>query len=105
MVLCTDTLPPVFEEYIQLRLCRLGRDAVLQSRNDVENVGPAMPDRIRVEPEGQPNLGVVIHNVGSGWRNANNFVGPALDFQLLSNERSSSKCCSPQFVRENCDRW
>ena len=80
-------------------------DAVFQSRNDVEDVGPALPGRIRVEPEGQPNLGVVIHDVGPGWHNANDFVGAALDFHLLSNERSSSKCCSPQFVRENCDRW
>jgi len=50
--------------------------------------------RIRVEPERQPNLGVVIHDVGPGWHNGNDFRGGRpLDFHLLSNEWSSSKCC------------
>src|SRR5262245_42426503 len=98
MVLCADTLAPVFEECAQLRLCHLSGDAVFQSRNDVENVSPALPGRIRVEPERQPNLGVVIHNVGPGCHNANDFVGAALDFHPPSNEPSSSKYCSPQFL-------
>src|SRR6266704_1728821 len=105
MVRRSDTIAPVFEECAQLRLCRLKGDAVFQSRNDVYDVDPALPSRTRVEPEGQPNLGVVIHDVGPGRHNANDFVAAALDFHLLSNERSSSKCCSPQFVRENCDWW
>src|SRR3989454_6963363 len=105
MVCRADTIAPVFEECTQLRLYHLSDDAIFQSRNDVEDMGLALPGHIRMKPEGQPNLGVVIHDVGPGWHNANDFVGAALDFHLLSNERSSSKCRSPQFVRENCDRW
>jgi hypothetical protein len=105
MVFRADTLAPVFDECVQLRFCRLEGDAVFQSRYDIQDVDPALPSRTRVEPEGQPNLGAVIHDVGPGWHNANDFVEAALDFHLLSNERSSSKRCSPQFVRENCDRW
>ena len=105
MVCRADTIAPVFEKCAQLRPCHLSGDAIFQSRNDVEDMGLALPGHIRMKPEGQPNLGVVIHDVGPGWHNANDFVGAALDFHLLSNERSSSKCCSPQFVRENCDRW
>src|SRR5438105_1418098 len=102
MVCRADTIAPVFEECTQLRLCHLSGDAIFQSRNDVEDMGLALPGHIRMKPEGQPNLGVVIHDVGPGWHNANDFVGAALDFHLLSNERSLSKCCSPQFVGENC---
>src|ERR1051325_11014214 len=105
-MLCrADTIAPVFEKCAQLRLCRFSGHAVLQSRNDVEDVGLALPGHIRVEPEGQPNLRVVIHDIGPGWHNANDFVRAALDFHLLPNDWSSSKRCSPQFVGENCDGW
>ncbi len=43
MVLRARTLAPVFEECVQLRLCRLRRDAVLQSPDDVEDVGRRDP--------------------------------------------------------------
>src|SRR6267142_7193425 len=100
------TRSPQFSRNARSSVCaHLSGDAIFQSRNDVEDMGLALPGHIRMKPEGQPDLGVVIHDVGPGWHNANDFVGAALDFQLLSNERSLSKCCSPQFVGENCDRW
>lgn len=95
MVSRAGTIAPVFEECAQLRLCRLEGDAAFQSRNDVEDMGPTLPGQIRVQPEGQPNLGVVIHDIGPGGHNANDFVKTAFNFHRLPNERSSSKRCSP----------
>jgi hypothetical protein len=43
MVFRADTLAPVFDECVQLRLSPVEGDAVLQSRNDVQDVSPPLP--------------------------------------------------------------
>src|SRR5262245_3535884 len=99
---CSRT--PVFDECAQLRLCRLEGDVLFQSPNDVQNMSLALLNQTWMQPERQPNLRVVIHDI-SPWRhNANDFVWTPLDFYFLSNQRPSAECRLPQFVRENGDR-
>ena len=99
------TLAPVLEEYVQLRLRRLRRNAVLQAPNDMEDVEAAVLTNSRREPEGQPDCRAVVHDIDAGWHDAKDFVGTALDIHGLSNEWLSSKNGLPQLVRENREGW
>src|SRR5437763_1356436 len=92
MVRGAGTFAPVLQEYLELRLCGLEGDTLFQSRNDGEDVDPALPGHNRVKPERQPDLGMVIHDVGSGRHNADDLVAATLDFNHLGNERPPSKC-------------
>jgi hypothetical protein len=80
-----ETLAPVVKQLVQFRPCRLRRDAVFQPRDDMQGVGAAVPSRIRVDPERQPDFGAVVHDVGAGRHDSDDFVGPALDFHRLSD--------------------
>src|SRR4030095_16060024 len=61
---------PGLDERVELHLCRLLRDAVLQTADQIEIVIASVQSVGRIEPERQPYLGAVVHHVGAGWHDA-----------------------------------
>ena len=98
-----DALAPVPDERVQLRLRRLRRHPVLQTADEIEKVASAVLTIGRVQPEGHPDLGAVVHDVGAGRHHADDFAAQAIDLDHLSDHRTSVKCGLPQLVRQNHD--
>ena len=100
----TGTLAPVLDQAVQFCLCRLRRDAVGQAANQIEEVVAAALAIVFSQPEGQPDLGAVIHDVRAGRHDADDFALPVIHIHRMPDDRLSSKRGLPQLVREDHDR-
>src|SRR5262249_3553961 len=95
------TLSPVFDKCVQLSLGRLHGDAILQSSDEVKEVASTILTIRPVQPERQPDLSAVIHQIGPRRHNANYFPSRTVHFHRLPNDRPTCKSALPQLVREN----
>jgi hypothetical protein len=100
----TGSLTPVLDECVQLCLRRLQRDALLQTPNALEDVEAAVLTNSGREPEGQPDRGVIVHDIDAGWHDANDFVRTTLHLHGLSNDCLFVKNGLPQLGREDRER-
>ena len=82
-----NTLAPVLEEEVEIDLGRLRRGAIFQSPNHEEKVIPGAGPPIVGKSERQPDIRVVVHDIGTRRHDADD---PDLDHLLprLLNDRS-----------------
>jgi hypothetical protein len=94
---------PVRVEGVQFGLGRLLGRAVAQSTDHAEKMAVAIARVGRVQPQRQPDLRLVIHEIGCRRHDANDFARSVTDLDRLADDRPSSKRGLPQLVRENND--
>ena len=101
---CAPVRSPQFWMSASSSVCAAcGGDAVLQPSDEIQEVVAAVLTIGRVQPERQPDLGAVVHDVGARRHDADDFAAPAVDFDRLPDDRPPAKRGLPQLVRENRD--
>src|SRR5258705_5335860 len=77
-------LPPVVHERVQLCLCRIRRDAVLEAADERKDVVAAEIPSGGIQSDRQPDLCVVVHHVRSRRQDADDLAVATIDVNRLS---------------------
>ena len=91
VLLHANALAPVADERLELVRGSRRRHAVLEAADQIQEVIAAVLAIRRVEAQGQPDLGPVVHDIGARRQDADHLAVDAVDFNGLADHRPAAE--------------